>query len=125
MKEPWRIFAGVYGFLGVGMGAFGAHALKSSFPEDLLRTFDTGSRYCLVHAVVLLGMSVISKSETSSIIRRAGWFFVVGTAIFSGTLWMLVLSGQRWLGAITPVGGVLLLFGWLSLIWSGIRKGEQ
>ena len=125
MERTWLIFAGVYGMLGVGAGAFGAHALKTRLSADMLAVFETGSRYCLVHAVVLLGVAAYSALRPSAALRRSGWFFVVGIAIFSGTLWILALSGQRWLGAITPIGGTSLILGWFSLMMAGISQEKK
>jgi uncharacterized membrane protein YgdD (TMEM256/DUF423 family) len=124
MNKPMLVFAGLYGFLGVAMGAFGAHALKSRLAEDLLVIFETGSRYCLIHAVALMCVSILAVDSSNKAINRSGWFFVVGITIFSGTLWLLALTGVRWLGAITPFGGVCLILGWFFLIVAGIQRGE-
>ena len=106
------LIAAVFGFLGVASGAFGAHALKATLPTDLLAIFETGSRYCLHHAMALLATSLYNKHHPSSWLTRACWGFTVGITIFSGTLWILALSGVRWLGAITPIGGLSLLVAW-------------
>lgn len=129
--NTWLVFAAVFGFLGVAMGAFGAHGLRSSLLENnpqeaqrMLEIFKTGSQYAQIHGVALLGVAILSKISPSKWINRSGWAFVIGTAIFSTTLWALVLSGQKWLGAITPIGGVFLLIGWLLLGVSGYTKGQ-
>ena len=124
MNKKMLVFSGVFGLLGVASGAFGAHALKSRLTEDLLTVFETGSRYCLIHAVALLCVSILSVVQPSKAVDRSGWFFVAGISIFSGTLWVLALSGQRWLGAITPIGGLCLIMGWSSLIMAGLQRGD-
>ena len=121
----WIKIAAIYGFLGVAMGAFGAHGLKDKLPSDLFSVFETGSQYCLVHAVVLLAVASLSKSKPNVYINRGGWFFTVGIAIFSGTLWMLAITGQRWLGAVTPIGGVSLLLGWGMLFMAGFKQEDK
>jgi len=121
MTNIWLVLSGVFGFLGVACGAFGAHALKARVTTDLLAIFETASRYCLVHAVVLLGVAFLSQSSDSAWIPRAGWAFTIGILIFSGSLWLLVLTNTRWLGAITPIGGLFLLAGWISLCLAGLK----
>lgn len=105
-----RRVAGVIGALGVMAGAFGAHALSGMVTEARLETWETAARYHLIHAVVLVVLSLIPtlRPLTSRLI-------LAGMFIFSGSLYTLVLSDVPWLGAITPIGGVLLIAGWLSL----------
>lgn len=105
-----RRVAGVIGALGVMAGAFGAHALRGMVTEARLETWETAARYHLIHAVVLVVLSLIPtlRPLTSRLI-------LAGMFIFSGSLYTLVLSDVPWLGAITPIGGVLLIAGWLSL----------
>ena len=122
MTNRWLGFAGLFGFLGVASGAFGAHALEDQLDAKMMATFKTASHYCLVHASALLGVAALSVLQPSSSVRNAGWFFVFGIAIFSGTLWALVLTGHRWLGAITPIGGTALIIGWALLVFAGWRK---
>ena len=119
MFNPWISVAGVAGFLGVSTGAFGAHALKGSIDPYLLGVFETGSEYCLIHALALLGIGILAQNGTSKIVQRSGWLMTIGIFIFSGTLWTLALTNTRWLGAITPIGGLCLITGWLHLIWAG------
>jgi uncharacterized membrane protein YgdD (TMEM256/DUF423 family) len=92
----------------VAAGAFGAHGLRGSLAPDRLEIFETAVRYQLVHALALLAVEVLGAP-------RAGWAFLAGTLVFSGSLYLLVLTGQRWFGAVTPIGGVLLLVGWALL----------
>ena len=113
-----RIFFGLGALLAgiaVGLGAFGAHALKTSLsPEDLV-TFETGVRYQMYHALALLGTAWAAGRWESSLIEWSGWLFVLGIVVFSGSLYILVLTGQRWLGAVTPLGGLALILGGVLL----------
>jgi len=103
------------GFVAVGAGAFGAHALKARLTPELLAVFDTGARYQMVHALALLAVAWAVTRWPGRAAVASGWCFVAGTLLFSGSLYLLALTGVRGLGAITPVGGVLLLGGWLLL----------
>lgn len=105
----------VLGFLSVAGGAFGAHALRDRLPADRMAIFETGVRYAMFHALALLIVGVLALRVED---RRLGWAsraFVAGAVLFSGSLWLLVLLDQRWLGAITPLGGLSFLLGWLLL----------
>jgi uncharacterized membrane protein YgdD (TMEM256/DUF423 family) len=108
----------VSGFLGVALGAFGAHALKARLDADLLATFEVGVRYQMYHAFALLAVGWAQTRWPGPVLNASGWLFIAGTVIFSGSLYVLALSGQRWLGAITPIGGAALLAGWACLAWS-------
>lgn len=111
------------GFLSVAAGAFGAHALRDRLPADLLGVFQTGVSYQMYHALGLLAVGILLARysiDGSAWLSAAGWLFVAGTVLFSGSLYLLALSGTTWLGAITPLGGVAFLLGWLALavgIW--------
>lgn len=111
-------------FIGVGAGAFGAHAMKARLSPELLAIFDTGARYQLMHALALLAVAWACDRWPTTPVRWAGWCFVAGTVLFSGSLYLLALTGVRGLGAVTPVGGVAFLAGWLVLAWSAWR-GER
>lgn len=108
----------VSGFLAVGLGAFGAHALKSRLSPDLLATFEVGVRYQMFHALALLAVGWAATRWPGNLVNASGWLFVAGTVIFSGSLYVLSLTGMRWLGAITPIGGAAFLAGWLCLAWA-------
>jgi uncharacterized membrane protein YgdD (TMEM256/DUF423 family) len=117
--QPERIFAilgSVFMALGVGFGAFGAHALKGRFsPEDLV-IFETGVRYQLIHALGLFAVAwATTRPQTTGFVTIAGWLITAGIIVFSGSLYVLVLTNTRWLGAITPLGGLALILGWLAL----------
>jgi uncharacterized membrane protein YgdD (TMEM256/DUF423 family) len=123
MDRIFFILATILGGLGVALGAFGAHALRDIVSPSLLVTFETGVRYQMYHAFALFGVVVaLSRWPGSSLAIWAGWLFVAGVVIFSGSLYALALSGQRWLGAITPIGGVAFISGWICLLLAAWRK---
>ena len=106
----------------MALGAFGAHALKARLDADLLAVFEVGVRYLMYHAFALLAVGWAQSRWPGPVLDASGWLFVAGTAIFSGSLYALSLTGEKWLGAVTPVGGLALLGGWLCLAW-GTWKG--
>ena len=106
------------GFIGVALGAFAAHGLKSRLTPELLATFEVGVRYQMYHAFALLAVGWAQTRWPGSVLNTSGWLFVAGTVIFSGSLYVLSLSGMRWLGAIAPIGGAAFLAGWLCLAWA-------
>jgi uncharacterized membrane protein YgdD (TMEM256/DUF423 family) len=113
-----RLFAtlgALSAFLAVGAGAFGAHALRARLPADLLAVFETGARYQMYHALGLFAVAWAVTRWPGPWPVRAGWLFLAGTLLFSGSLYGLALSGVRWLGAVTPLGGLCFLAGWLCL----------
>lgn len=112
-------------FLGVSAGAFGAHALSGYFERfpNLEGTYDTAVRYQLIHGLALLITAVIFAQMPTPQVRWAGNAFLIGTIIFSGSLYLLVLTRVRWLGAITPLGGAAFLAGWLLLFIAALRNG--
>jgi uncharacterized membrane protein YgdD (TMEM256/DUF423 family) len=112
----WIRLGAILGGLGVIAGAFGAHGLKESMNERSLEVFETAARYQMYHALALLAVGLLAlHGRSGASLTLAGWSFLVGTLIFSGTLYALALSGIRWLGAITPIGGVALIVGWFAL----------
>jgi len=104
--------------LGVAAGAFGAHALRGRLAPDLLAVFETGVRYHLIHALALLSVAWATTRWPGRATNIAGWLFLAGTVLFSGSLYALSVSGIRALGAITPLGGVAFIAGWLTLAWA-------
>ncbi len=109
------------GFVAVAAGAFGAHALKARLDPEQLAWWDTGARYLGLHAPAALAASgVLAQGRPTA--RAALVLFGVGCVIFAGTLWAMALGGPRWLGAVTPLGGLSLLAGWLALGWAGTRS---
>lgn len=109
------MLAGLFGFLGVSFGAFGAHALKARLTPDLLAIYRTAVEYQFWHALALLAVGVLAMSRPGPLLSSSGWCFTFGILLFSGSLYALALSGVRVLGAITPIGGLLFLVGWVLL----------
>jgi uncharacterized membrane protein YgdD (TMEM256/DUF423 family) len=108
--------------LGVALGAFGAHALKARLAPELLTVYEVGVRYQIYHALALLAVAWACTRWPGGTVTASGWLFVAGTLLFSGSLYALSLSGLRWLGAITPIGGVAWLAGWVCLAWGVWRS---
>jgi len=104
-----------FGFLGVMVGAFGAHALKTKLSGEMLSVFEVGVRYHMYHALALLGVAWAVTQFPHSLVPASGWCFVAGTVIFSGSLYALALTGVKLWGAVTPIGGLFLLCGWAML----------
>lgn len=102
-------------FISVAAGAFGAHALRSRLGPDLLQTFETGARYQMYHAFGLFVCAWLVSQGPCPWGERAGWAFILGTLLFSGSLYALALTGIRALGAVTPFGGLAFLAGWIML----------
>lgn len=115
--------ASVNGMLAVGLGAFGAHALKNKLDEYSLGVYETAVQYHFYHALALLAVGILAAYQPQSdLLKSSGWLFIVGTVVFCGSLYGLSLSGIRWLGAITPIGGLAFLAGWLCLVAFGLRQ---
>ena len=102
--------------LGVGAGAFGAHALRARLTAEHLAVFETAARYQMYHALGLLAVAWAVTRWPGALAVWAGWLFAAGTVLFSGSLYVLALTGIRWWGAVTPLGGVAFLAGWLCLV---------
>jgi uncharacterized membrane protein YgdD (TMEM256/DUF423 family) len=115
------------GGLGVAAGAFGAHALKAVLPAEMQAVFETAVRYQMYHALALLiiGGARWGPPDGQSLVQTAGWCFVAGVLLFSGSLYVLALSGIRWLGAVTPLGGAAFLIGWGLLAWAALKGSAQ
>jgi len=110
-------------FLGVALGAFGAHGLKGRIPEDMLAVYNTGVHYHLVHALglILIGLAADRLTDRKRV-NAAGWLLLLGVALFSGSLYVMAVSGIKWLGTITPFGGVAFLAGWCCLGYAAWRE---
>ena len=117
----WIRVAGCLGFLGVGLGAFGAHALKSRLSPEMLAVWQTGVQYHLTHALVLLALALYAKA-TGADIRWGAFCFALGILLFSGSLYALALTGIRPLGAVTPLGGVAFLAGWGWIVFRAANR---
>lgn len=116
MERLFAIAGSIFGLLAVAFGAFGAHALRARLEPRDLEIFEVAVRYQMYHALALLLLALILSRSTSGAAVWSGWAFVIGVVIFSGSLYLLVLTGVRGLGAITPIGGLALLAGWALLI---------
>lgn len=121
MDRTFVVLAALSGCVGVALGAFGAHALRGSLEPRDLEIFETAVRYQLIHAVALLAVGILWTRWPVSTLTAAGWLMVAGTVVFCGSLYLLVLTDTRWLGAITPLGGVAFIAGWLALAWAALR----
>lgn len=122
MTRTFATLGAVSAFVAVMAGAFGAHFLKERLPGNMLATFETGARYHMYHALALFVVAWAATQWTTPLVRLSGWLFVAGTALFSGSLYVLALTGVTWWGAVTPVGGVLLLAGWATLALGMMRS---
>tara|TARA_X000001036_G_C20197258_1_gene610051 strand:+ start:70 stop:438 length:369 start_codon:yes stop_codon:yes gene_type:complete len=115
MRE-WIIIGAIFAALSVLIGAFGAHGLKGKISTEDLVIFEVGVRYQMYHALALILLGLIGYSIPGKILILPGILFCLGIFIFSGSLYLMVLTSIRWLGAITPIGGVFLILGWFSLV---------
>lgn len=123
MHRTFLALGALLGMLAVAAGAFGAHALESRLTPDRLDVFETAARYQMYHALALVGVAWASAAlaGSPSLTAAAGWLFVAGILVFSGSLYLLALGGPRWLGAITPLGGLAFMAGWALLGWAALR----
>lgn len=125
MTPRWLVVAGaVLGGLAVAAGAFGAHALRGRLDAAMLAAFETGARYQMYHALALLGLASAVARWPAAGLGAVGWWFVGGTVLFSGSLYLMAVSGIRTLGAVTPFGGLALLAGWLLLALRSLAIGR-
>ncbi len=121
MDQLFFILGSLSGGLAVALGAFGAHALRARLTPDLLTTFETGVRYQMYHALALLAVAAaITRWSASNLPNVAGWLFVAGTVLFSGSLYLLCFTHKRWLGAVTPFGGLAFIAGWVCLVLAAL-----
>lgn len=120
MDRLFLTLGAISALLAVAAGAFGAHGLRGRLTPDLLDVFETAARYQTYHALALLAVGLLLQRAGAGapLVGGAGWLFVAGTLLFSGSLYLLALSGVRWLGAITPLGGVAFLLGWAALAYA-------
>lgn len=122
MDRLFFALGAVMGGLGVAFGAFGAHGLKARVTPDLLTIWETGAHYHLIHALALIATAWAIQRFPGGLSVAAGWCFLLGIVIFSGSLYTLAFTGMRWLGAITPIGGVLFIVGWLLLALAAFKR---
>lgn len=122
MDRLFFALGSISALIAVGAGAFGAHGLRSRLSPELLAVFETAARYQMYHALGLLAVGWAVTRWPGPWPARAGWLFVAGTLLFSGSLYALALSGVRWLGAVTPFGGAAFLAGWGCLLLAAVRR---
>lgn len=123
MGNGWLAVAGVTGLTAVAAGAFGAHALKSRLEPSDLAAFEVGVRYQMYHALALLVVAFLRGQRPSAAMSTAAWCMLIGIVLFSGSLHGLSLLKWKWLGPVTPIGGLFMMIGWAALMVAGIRKG--
>ena len=121
MHRTFLLIGALAGCIAVGFGAFGAHGLKGRISPEHLITFETGVRYQMYHALALLGVALAAPHLASRLVTAAGWLFTAGMVLFSGSLYVLVLAGIPMMGAVTPLGGVAFMAGWLCLVAAALR----
>jgi len=121
MDRLFHAMGAVSALVAVAAGAFGAHGLKARLSPEMLAVFETGARYQMYHALALLAAAWAVARWPGAAAEWAGWLFLAGTVLFSGSLYALAFTGVRWLGAVTPLGGVAFLAGWAALAWAAAR----
>ena len=121
MERTFLALGSLSALVSVAAGAFGAHALKARLAPDLLAAFETGARYQMFHALGLVAVAWAAGRFPGALVGAAGWLLVAGTVLFSGSLYLLALTGTRGLGAVTPLGGLAFLAGWACLAWAALR----
>jgi uncharacterized membrane protein YgdD (TMEM256/DUF423 family) len=121
VDRTFVLLGAVSGLVAVAVGAFGAHLLRDRIGPDLMRVFETGERMQLFHTLALFAVAWVASRWPGPAAGAAGWLFVAGIVLFCGSLYLLALTGQRWLGAVTPLGGLCFLAGWAALGWAVLR----
>ena len=120
MAKLFITLGSLSGMLAVVFGAFGAHGLRNRLDDYYMGVFETAVQYHFYHALALLGVGIIALSQPQTVmLKSAGWLFLLGTLVFSGSLYLLALTGTKWLGAITPLGGLAFIAGWACLAAAG------
>ena len=122
MKGFFFVVGSAFCLLSVFMGAFGAHTLKTKISKEMLDIFEVAVRYQVYHGIGLIIVAWAISQWQNSFTTAAGWCFIGGIAVFSGSLYILSMTGIRWLGAVTPIGGLAFIAGWACLILSVFRK---
>lgn len=122
MSSTWFGVGAVAAAIGVALGAFGAHGLKTRVSPEMLAVFETAVRYHQIHALGLLAVGWAADRWPGTWIQAAGVLMLLGILVFSGSLYLMTFTGARWLGAITPLGGLAFIGGWVSLAVAAIRS---
>ena len=125
MSRTFAILGALSAFVSVAAGAFGAHSLRQRITPEMLGIFETAARYQMYHALGLIAVAWAVERRPGTYTCSAGWCFVAGTLLFSGSLYTLALTGARWLGAVTPLGGLAFLLGWLAFAWCLGKPGSR
>jgi len=130
VARTFLVIGAVLAGVGVAAGAFAAHALAGMVPPERVATFETAARYQVYHALALLVVGLLAervakRTASGRALRLAGWLFVAGVALFSGSLYLLVLTDTPALGAVTPLGGVAFIAGWAALAWHSVKGVEE
>src|ERR1035437_1323717 len=136
MQKRFLAFSGFSGAIAVALGALGAHFLKSKLEAGLitesdLQAFDTAVKYQIYHAIALLAVSLLADKFKDKLLQKAGYCFMIGIVLFSGSLYFLSLAGMlgltnlHWLGPITPIGGLFFIAGWILLGFAGLKRKNQ
>ena len=123
MDRTWFVCGSALAFFSTAFGAFGAHSLRGRLTADALAVFETGVRYQMYHALALFAVAYAAQRWGGSFVTASGWLFVAGIVLFSGSLYVLSITGIRVLGAVTPFGGVCFLGGWACLVVAAWRAG--
>lgn len=122
MERLFFATGSIAGFFAVALGAFGAHGLRTRLTPEALAIFEIGVRYQMYHAAALIAAAWACTKWPGAWAKASGWLFIAGIAVFSGSLYVLALTGTKWLGAVTPVGGLVLLAGWVCLAVAAVRR---
>jgi uncharacterized membrane protein YgdD (TMEM256/DUF423 family) len=125
MLRTFLMLAAFFGFTGVALGAFAAHGLKNRLSADYLAIFHTGVLYQLIHALAIFGVALLAMQIQGRLVTYAGVAFVLGIILFSGSLYLLTLTGVSKIGIITPIGGLFFLIGWGILGWTAWQLGVE
>lgn len=124
MFKIFLLLGSLNAFLSVVLGAFGAHALKTKLSADMLNVYQTGVQYHMIHAIALILVALLSeKLGNHPLVTVSGWSLLIGIVLFSGSLYVLSISGIKNLGAITPFGGIAFLLGWILLAVAALKQG--
>lgn len=124
-QRLFLIAGAVSAFISIAAGAFGAHLLKMHLTAEMLQVFETAVRYQMYHALALCVLAIVIRTELGWWGNTSGWLFILGTLLFPGSLYVLSMTGIRWLGAITPLGGIAFLFGWICLVMHVLKTAKN
>jgi uncharacterized membrane protein YgdD (TMEM256/DUF423 family) len=125
MLRTFLMLAAFFGFTGVALGAFGAHGLKNRLSAEYMAIFQTGVLYQLIHALAIFGVALLAMQIQGRLVTYAGIAFTLGIILFSGSLYLLTLTGISKIGIITPIGGLCFLLGWAILGWTAWQLGVE